>query len=52
MKLKWIEVQPKDIEPRLRWSKETGWVEKTIPTDPIYVLIHESNITSTTVDNS
>ena len=43
MKLKWVEVQPKDIEPRLRWSKETGWVEKTKPTEPLYVLRQEDN---------
>ena len=43
MKLKWVEVQPKDIEPRLRRSKETGWVEKTKPTEPIYVLRQEDN---------
>ena len=42
MKLKWVEVQPKDIEPRLRWSEETGWVEKTKPTEPIYVLRQEA----------
>lgn len=42
MKLIWVKVEPKDIEPQLRWSKETGWVEKTKPTEPIYVLRQES----------
>lgn len=38
MKLKWVEVEPKDIEPQLYWTKETGWIEKKKPTEPIYVL--------------
>ena len=41
MKLVWVEVKPKDIEPRLVWTKEKGWVEKTKPTQPIYVLRQE-----------
>lgn len=41
MKLVWVKVEPKDIEPQLRWSKETGWVEKTKLTEPIYVLRQE-----------
>jgi len=43
MKLVWVEVEPKDIEPRLMWTKEKGWVEKKKPTQPIYVLRQENN---------
>jgi hypothetical protein len=43
MKLVWVEVEPKDIEPRLMWTKEKGWVEKKKPSQPIYVLRQENN---------
>ena len=43
MKLVWVKVEPEDIEPVFMWTKSTGWVEKTKPTEPIYVLRHEDN---------
>jgi hypothetical protein len=52
MKLVWVKVEPEDIEPVFMWTKSTGWVEKKKPTEAIYLLRHESDITSETVDNS
>lgn len=41
MKLEWVKIKPKDIEPQLMWTEATGWVEKTKPTQAIYVLRQE-----------
>jgi len=38
MKLVWTELKPSDIEFKYYWTKETGWVEKKILKQPIYIL--------------
>ncbi len=38
MKLVWVKVEPKDIEPQLYWTPATGWIEKEKPSEPIYLL--------------
>jgi len=41
MALVWKELKPAEIEFRYYWTKETGWVEKQISKEPIYVLRQE-----------
>jgi hypothetical protein len=41
MALVWKELKPAEIEFRYYWTKETGWTEKQIPKEPIYVLRQE-----------
>jgi hypothetical protein len=38
MKLTWVKVEPKDIEPQLYWTEKTGWTEKTKPNEAIYLV--------------
>ena len=36
-KYEWVEIDPKDMTPQLRWTKN-GWVEKPKPSSPIFVI--------------
>jgi len=51
MKLKWLEVKHGDLEFHYYWTKETGWVEKSRMSHPIYVLSYVSNATENTIAN-